>query len=93
MNLVRAGHLYTPLGEVSLMADKGDCSTATVANVNEDGTVNVGVLDHMGLAIHSHTGVPVLESPTEDELNGRAPGASSDPENTFHLSGECPWKR
>lgn len=97
MNLVRAGHLHTPVATPALLAEADDCSTATVAHVHaaepENGLVgdfvNVGVLDHEGLRIHGFTFVPVSEPikagdpRIEEEDEGR----------TFHLSGDCPWKR
>lgn len=89
MNLVRAGHLHTPAETPSLLAEANDCSTATVAHVNEDGSVNLGVLDHDGLRTHGFTGIPVREPLRLSEV------ADDDPLNgvTFHLSADCPWKR
>lgn len=88
MNLVRAGHLHTPVATGSLMAEAGDCSTATVAWVNEDGTVNLSVLDHGGVRGHSFTYVKVAEPKSSDPAD-----EEEDEGRTFHLSGDCPWKR
>lgn len=93
MNLVRLGHLYTPLGSPALQAEKGDCSTALVVNVNgpqEYGeTVNLAVFDHQGLATHGHFDVPVVDS---DQGRLKEDALPNDTD-TFHLSGVCPWER
>lgn len=97
MNLVRAGHLHTPLATPSLFAEAGDCSTATVAHVHpqepEVGLtgeyVNVSVLDHEGLRGHGRSNVEVRAPRTEAEVE---PGDILEGA-TFHLSGDCPWKR
>jgi len=80
MNLVRAGHFFTPdstTGPDGLPT--GDCKTATVAHVWSDTVVNIAVLDHNGNPESGRTSVPVCAPSTQG--------------NSFHLSADCPWKR
>jgi len=84
MNLVRLGHYFTPShskGESVV----GSCQTALVTYIWNRGSpdselVNLAVWTG-DASQESHTSVPVT-----------VPSDSYD-SASFHLSGECPWKR
>lgn len=71
--LARAGHYFN--------AGSGSCSTATVAHVNDDGTVNLSVLKVDGTP-YSRTDVLV-----------KADASREDTTSSFHLTRDCPWER
>lgn len=82
MNLVRLGHLHTAAHSGTNNTNEGRCETALVCGVQQVGgqgleTVNARVFDDQATD-RRELGVPV-EDP-------------SDSIQTFHLSGECPWK-
>jgi len=80
VNQVRLGHYFVPSGHLDENSiPSGACITAIVAGVNPDGSVNLGTWNHNGTTGDPHTNVPVI-NPTLDEAS-------------FHLSGECPWKK
>lgn len=85
MNIVRLGHYFTPRGAGDGTVE-GACQTALVCGVDEDPragtedeTVTLAVWRHDGIALTPRTGIPVIP-PNESE-------------DSFHLSGDCPWKR
>lgn len=80
MNLVRLGHYFSPTGESNNEGlAHGGCRTALIVHVNaEEGLVNLAVWNANG-GQETRLGVPV-EGPEEDC-------------DSFHLSGDCPWKR
>lgn len=88
MNLVRLGHYHTPLGDIALKAESGDCTTALVVHVWRDDLVNLAVFDHEGVSVQSRTSVTVLVPDLE-----RDAADPEVPQDSFHLSADCPWKR
>jgi hypothetical protein len=80
MNLVRLGHYFTPTGNMDAALDfpDGTCRTALVIDVEAEDLVSLAVWNPNGGQEH-RTGVRVS-----------APAFGDD---TFHLSGDCPWKR
>lgn len=88
MNLVRLGHYFVPTNwapELQL-PDDGRCETALVCGVFSDGpgeeanAVNLRVWDKFATD-RRENGVAIAEP---------APAGT---EPSFHLSGDCPWKR
>jgi hypothetical protein len=80
MNLVRLGHRFQPTSAAEEEL-AGLCETALVVGVNEtqDGEqVNLVVWDNIG-----HETLPLHVAVAE-------PSAG---QVSFHLSGDCPWKR
>ena len=93
MNLVRLGHYFTPRGSGDGLVE-GACQTALVCgpgDVAEHNEVTLGSGDtgplvvnlhiwrHDGVSLGVREGVPVAEP--------------ADGGDSFHLSGDCPWKK
>jgi hypothetical protein len=80
VNLVRLGHYHTPSGGADDDGRPyGGCRTALIVHVEEnDQLVNLAIWNSNG-GQEVRSSVPVA-TPTEEW-------------STFHLSGECPWKR
>jgi hypothetical protein len=79
-NLVRLGHYFTPQGDDN-GEPFGQCETALVCDVQDS---NTGEL--VTLAIWTSTA-----SPYTRQLIHVSPPVIG--EYSFHLSGDCPWKR
>lgn len=93
VNLVRLGHYFVPSGRRDDDGlPTGSCQTALVVGVNDINNVNLRVWQHDGddmIRTAVKVGDPVhFAQVAEDALAGATPIAAS-----FHLSGDCPWKR
>ena len=80
MNLVRLGHYFTPSGDSDIDGlPHGSCRTALIVAISTpDDLVNLAVWEADGDQ-QKRLAVPVAP-PSEASAS-------------FHLSGECPWKR
>jgi hypothetical protein len=93
VNIVRLGHYFHPYTPKINDADQeltGSCQTALVVGVQPTSpstkpeTVNLVVWDKDGDSFRR------LDVPVADALVALHPIDKGD---TFHLSGDCPWKR
>lgn len=86
MNLVRLGHYFTPSvtsGDLEAGLDlAGSCRTALVVHVWNRDEPN----EMVNLAMWNQNG----GQETRSSVNVEVPGVGHD---SFHLSGECPWRR
>lgn len=82
MNIVRDGHFY--VGNATGPVDVTDCSAAKVVHAEDgkgkEGEVNLIWYGHDGHGPYIETSVPV--DPSTHPVH-----------YSFHLSGDCPWKR
>lgn len=80
MNLVRLGHYFTPSGGTDNDGiPHGGCRTALVVSVDKSDTV-------VNLAVWNSNGGQEVRSDV-------VVGNPSEEADSFHLSGDCPWKR
>jgi hypothetical protein len=81
MNLVRLGHYHTPSGGTDNEGlPHGGCRTALVVHIEED------ALNLVNLAVWNSNG----GQETRSSVSVAAPDETI---ATFHLAGDCPWKR
>lgn len=93
VNLVRLGHYFVPSGRRSDDGlPTGSCQTALVVGINNINNVNLRVWQHDGDDM-IRTSVEVGDPAHFAEGDASADETATPISASFHLSGDCPWKR